>query len=62
MLLGGSRLGFRSDGPGQTVPLDLHHSVYCWHLCNPLRSTLALRRHQTYRYGTVVRRSTTIFT
>lgn len=60
VVVGRSRLGFRGDGSRSTIPLDLHDSFVRRNVHHSLRSSSAVRRHQTNRYGVLVRRPTTV--
>lgn len=51
---GGPRLGFRSDGAGQTLPVDLCRGLAAGNDYNSVRGTGPLRRHQTHRHGIVI--------
>lgn len=51
VIAGGSRLGLRRDGSRSPLPLDVHDSFNSRDLHNSMRSTGALRRHETDRHG-----------
>lgn len=51
VIAGGSRLGFCRDGSRSPLPVDVHDSFNSRNLHNSMRSTGALRRHETNRYG-----------
>lgn len=59
-IAGGSRLGLRRDGSRSPLPVDVHDSFNSRNLHDPVRSTGALRRHETDRHGILFRCSTAI--
>lgn len=60
--VGGSRLGFRGNGAGPPVLVDVYYSVAGRHVRHLGRSAESLRRHEADRHRTLIRRAAAVST